>query len=94
MQKLDNEAKFIELISQFDLGEEVLEQFRRDFCKGMNGDVDCLVGIAAFFHGAMMYQQAYYFYQLAANYQHPEALYMLGNYAYEGLVEKEKTTGA
>ena len=94
MRKLDSEVKFIEYLSQFNLGEDVMEQFRQDFCKGMNGDTDSLIGIASFFHEAMMYKNAYDFYKLAANYQHPEALYMLGNYAYEGLVENESNRKA
>ena len=56
MRKFDNEAEFIELLSHFKLGEEVIEQFRQDFRKGMNGDIDSLMIIAEFFHEAIMYQ--------------------------------------
>ena len=94
MREFQTEQEFIELLSHFNLGEKVIEDFRQLFRKGVSGDGDSLVKIAEFFHEAVIYQNAFAFYMLAAKMQQPEALYMLGNYAYEGLVEKENNRKA
>lgn len=94
MREFQTEQEFIELLSHFNLGEEVTENFKQLFRKGISGDSDSLVVIAEFFHEAVLYQNAFAFYMLAAKYHQPEALYMLGNYAYEGLVEKENNRKA
>ena len=66
MRKFDNESEFIEFLSHLKLGEDVIEQFRQDFRKGLDGDIDSLMIIAEFFHEAMMYENAYVFYKLGA----------------------------
>ena len=89
VQRNITEVELEQLLQAYELSPTLIKTFIQDYHLGMQGDNEKLVSIAAFFHGAMLYEEAYFFYQLAAKLQHPEAIYMLGNYAYEGLVDEE-----
>jgi uncharacterized protein len=83
------EVELEQLLQACELSPAIIKIFIQDYYQGMQGDNEKLVSIASFFHEAMMYEEAYYFYHQAAKSQHPAAIYMLGNYAYEGLVDEE-----
>lgn len=58
--------------------------------KADNGDLECQYLIGSYYYRLSNHPAAYRYFTLASNSNHPHALYMLGQYAYKGMLDQKE----
>lgn len=89
MRILESENEFLQIIKQLDLSVKETEHLKGKYKNTKNGQLNDLLELAYFFHEYSLLDEAQELFRKAADLECAEALYMLGNYAFEGLVDPE-----